>query len=135
MPQPSDLGYTGFFLTPEGGLPGFPDLIDVVDGVVRIVNDGVEEFRTDAGLESYLQLLAINEGLDDIILGTGCPADYNGSGDEGDIIDFLDFMDDFGSCTNLPAPCGQFSNPDINGDTIIDIVDFLDFIDAFSQGC
>ncbi|QYK49091.1 MAG: SUMF1/EgtB/PvdO family nonheme iron enzyme [Phycisphaeraceae bacterium] len=64
-----------------------------------------------------------------------CPADYNGSGDVGDIIDFLDFMDDFGSCTNLPAPCGQFGNPDINGDTIVDIVDFLDFIDAFAQGC
>ncbi|MBX3316692.1 MAG: hypothetical protein KF902_07500 [Phycisphaeraceae bacterium] len=64
-----------------------------------------------------------------------CLVDYNTYGDEGDIIDFLDFMDDFGSCTNLSAPCGQFGNPDLNGDTIIDIVDLLDFLDAFGQGC
>lgn len=64
-----------------------------------------------------------------------CPADYNGSGDAGDIIDFRDFMDDFGTCTNLPAPCGQFGDPDLNGDTVIDILDFLDFIEAFGQGC
>lgn len=70
-----------------------------------------------------------------LVLRVLCLVDYNTYGDEGDIIDFLDFMDDFGSCTNLPSPCGQFGNPDINGDTIVDIVDFLDFIDAFAQGC
>lgn len=136
VPLPDTLGYTGFFLTPENGLVGFPDLIDVFDGVIRTVDDGIETFRADTnGLESFLFALAIEAGFGDIIVGPGCPADYNGSPDAGDIIDFLDFMDDFGSCTNLPAPCGQFGNPDINGDTIVDIVDFLDFIDAFSRGC
>ncbi|MCW5769292.1 MAG: hypothetical protein KIT19_11470 [Phycisphaeraceae bacterium] len=51
------------------------------------------------------------------------------------ITDFLDFIDDFGSCQHQPAPCGSFGNPDVNGDTIIDILDFLDFFEAFGQGC
>lgn len=64
-----------------------------------------------------------------------CLAEYNGAPDAGDILDFLDFLQDFAECTNLPAPCGQFGNPDLNGDTIIDILDFLDFMEAFGQGC
>ncbi len=64
-----------------------------------------------------------------------CPADYNGSGDAGDILDFLDFIDDFSACEQQSPPCGQFGNPDINGDTFVDILDFLDFIEAFSAGC
>ncbi len=63
-----------------------------------------------------------------------CAADYNGDGDD-DILDFLDFLDDFGSCENQPAPCGSAANADFNGDTIIDILDFLDFLDAFGTGC
>ncbi|MBX3316432.1 MAG: hypothetical protein KF902_06155 [Phycisphaeraceae bacterium] len=63
-----------------------------------------------------------------------CAADYNGSG-ELDVLDFLDFFDDFGACLNQPAPCGTLGDPDLNGDTIIDILDFLDFLDAFGQGC
>ncbi len=70
----------------------------------------------------------------------GCPpeaclADYNGTPDAGDILDFLDFMQDFSDCTNMAAPCGQFGDPDVNGDTVIDILDFLDFLQAFSDGC
>lgn len=64
-----------------------------------------------------------------------CLADYNGAPEQGDILDFLDFFDDFGACSNLPSPCGQFGDADINGDTIVDIIDFLDFIDSFSVGC
>ena len=63
-----------------------------------------------------------------------CPSDYTGD-TTVDILDFLDFIDDFSACENLPAPCGSLGNPDINADTTIDILDFLDFLDAFSAGC
>ncbi|MCW5768704.1 MAG: right-handed parallel beta-helix repeat-containing protein [Phycisphaeraceae bacterium] len=67
--------------------------------------------------------------------GSGaCPADYNGD-NEVDILDFLDFFDDFGTCDGQPSPCGSNGNPDFNGDTAIDILDFLDFFDAFGSGC
>ncbi len=63
-----------------------------------------------------------------------CEADYNVDA-RVDVLDFLDFIDDFAACDQQVAPCGSFGNPDINGDTIIDILDFLDFFDAFGQGC
>ncbi|QYK48031.1 MAG: hypothetical protein KF838_14725 [Phycisphaeraceae bacterium] len=65
-----------------------------------------------------------------------CIANVNCDG-EVDILDFLDFMDAFGSCDGQPSPCagsGGF-DADLNGDTIIDIIDFLDFMDAFGSGC
>lgn len=64
-----------------------------------------------------------------------CPAEYNGALAAGDILDFLDFLQDFAECTNLPAPCGEFGDPDINDDLMIDILDFLDFMEAFGEGC
>lgn len=69
-----------------------------------------------------------------VISDPPCAADYNGD-TEPDILDFLDFFDDFGSCENLPSPCGSFGEPDVNGDTFVDILDFLDFLDAFGTGC
>lgn len=63
-----------------------------------------------------------------------CAADYNAD-TTPDVLDFLDFFDDFGTCDQQPAPCGTYGNPDLNGDKIIDILDFLDFLDAFGQGC
>ena len=63
-----------------------------------------------------------------------CLANYN-CDTESDILDFLDFIDDFASCENAPAPCGSISNADVNGDTFVDILDFLDFIDSFGSGC
>ncbi len=63
-----------------------------------------------------------------------CLADYNEDGLD-DILDFLDFIDDFASCELQPAPCGILFNADVNGDTFVDILDFLDFIQAFSDGC
>ncbi len=63
-----------------------------------------------------------------------CAADYNGD-EEADILDFLDFFDDFGACLNEPAPCGSVGDADFNGDTLVDILDFLDFLDAFGIGC
>lgn len=67
--------------------------------------------------------------------GPPCVADYNRLPDSGDILDFLDFIDDFSGCELSPAPCGTYGNPDVNGDTFVDILDFLDFIEAFSVGC
>ncbi len=64
-----------------------------------------------------------------------CPASYNDDGVPGDILDFLDFLDDFGACENQPTPCGSWGDPDINGDTSVDILDFLDFFDSFGTGC
>lgn len=64
-----------------------------------------------------------------------CPADYNGTPDAGDILDFLDFITDFANCDGQAVPCGQFGNPDINGDTVVDILDLLEFLNAFSEGC
>lgn len=64
-----------------------------------------------------------------------CPASYNNDGVPGDILDFLDFLDDFGACENLPPPCGSWGDPDLNGDTFVDVLDFLDFLDSFGTGC
>lgn len=63
-----------------------------------------------------------------------CPTDYNGD-DEADVLDFLDFLDDYGQCDGIPAPCGSIGDSDFNGDTLVDVLDFLDFIDAFARGC
>lgn len=54
-----------------------------------------------------------------------CRADYNHDG-IGDILDFLDFLNDFG---NLDP------RADLNLDGIVDILDFLDFMNWFGAGC
>lgn len=63
-----------------------------------------------------------------------CIADYNKDG-ISDVLDFLDFFDDFGQCEGQPTPCGTSGNPDVSGDAFVDIQDFLEFFDAFGQGC
>lgn len=73
-------------------------------------------------------------GIEATVTIEKCPADYSGT-EEVDVLDFLDFIDDFSACDGQVEPCGTYGNPDINGDTIIDILDFLDFLDAFGQGC
>ncbi|QYK48452.1 MAG: hypothetical protein KF838_01030 [Phycisphaeraceae bacterium] len=72
----------------------------------------------------------------DNLLTQPCAADVNGD-TTSDILDFLDFLDSFGSCENLPSPCAGSSgiDADFNGDTFVDILDFLDFFDAFGTGC
>ena len=70
----------------------------------------------------------------DVVVGVTCPSDVNADFTV-DILDFLDFIDDFSSCENQPAPCGAVIDADYNGDTFVDILDFLDFIDAFGSGC
>jgi hypothetical protein len=79
-------------------------------------------------LQSDVATLVVNEPAPD------CPADYNGDGN-GDVLDFLDFLDDYSACDGQPAPCGNAGNADVNDDGQIDILDFLEFLDAFSQGC
>ncbi len=63
-----------------------------------------------------------------------CPADYNAD-ITVDILDFLDFFEDFGACDQQPGPCGTLGDADFNADTIVDILDFLDFFEAFGAGC
>lgn len=58
-----------------------------------------------------------------------CPQDYN-EDDMVDILDYLDFFEDFGACSGLPTPCGTYGNPDrYHGDGFVDIIDFLSFLD------
>lgn len=70
--------------------------------------------------------------------GGGCPdfdlADYNGD-TLVDVLDFLDFLDDFGTCENQPTPCTSTGNDadEYNPDGFIDILDFLNFFDLFGQ--
>ena len=54
-----------------------------------------------------------------------CPADVNFDG-AADILDFLEFIDAFGSAREWT---------DLTGDASIDILDFLEFFDAFGTGC
>ena len=63
-----------------------------------------------------------------------CIANYN-CDEETDILDLLDFIEDFAACEQAPAPCGAFGEADINGDTLVDILDFLDFIGSIDAGC
>src|SRR5690606_36604294 len=56
-----------------------------------------------------------------------CAADYNAD-TVLDVLDFLEFIDDFGACEGSSGPCGDIGNADVNGDTVIDVLDFLDFI-------
>ena len=63
-----------------------------------------------------------------------CTANYNRDC-AIDILDFLDFIEDFSACEQQEGPCGVYGDADFNGDTFVDILDFLDFIEAFSQDC
>ncbi|MBX3315369.1 MAG: immunoglobulin domain-containing protein [Phycisphaeraceae bacterium] len=92
-------------------------------------------FEDDGSYRCLITDAAAPDGiLSEHALARACLANYNCDG-EVDILDFLDFMDDFGSCDGQSAPCGNSANADITGDTIVDIVDLLDFLDAFGRGC
>lgn len=71
---------------------------------------------------------------DQTIPPPACAADYNAD-TTPDVLDFLDFMDDFSLCEGAATPCGTFGDPDMNGDTLVDVLDFLDFMDAMGAGC
>ncbi len=76
----------------------------------------------------------IGYSAQDVVIGVTCPSDTNADFIV-DILDFLDFFDEFAGCENQPAPCGNLFDADYNGDTFVDILDFLDFLDAFGGGC
>jgi hypothetical protein len=124
-------------VTEDDGLP------TGADGDARGVDDAFEIYRNPAG------------GTHEVLVGTywlggwpaapyastfiglygsnprDCgPADFNAD-TTVDVLDFLDFIDDFSNCENQPAPCGSIANADLGGDTIVDILDFLDFMDVF----
>jgi hypothetical protein len=127
-----------FFLT-TSSLGGFaaPRWTDGVSPLTDVSGTQVLTFTVpDAAPDTlYYQCHAHDRmGWKLLIVNPPCIADYNGD-TETDILDFLDFFDDFGQCDQLPAPCGSLGNPDVNGDTVIDILDFLDFLDAFGTGC
>ncbi len=65
-----ELGYSGMALTPTT-VPGFPDFVRVLDGVVEIIDGGNAEYRSDAaGLEDHLLDLAVAEGFGDYVDGS-----------------------------------------------------------------
>lgn len=67
---------------------------------------------------------------------TVCAADIN-CDTFIDILDFLDYIDAFGACDGLPAPCSSVAgvDADYNGDTLVDILDLLDFLNDLGTGC
>lgn len=93
-----------------------------------IASDLSADSNIEAGIDDfYASRITCQNPID-------CLADYNGD-TELDVLDLLDFFDDFGDCSGQPAPCGTVSDADFNGDTIVDVLDFLDFLDAFGTGC
>lgn len=83
----------------------------------------------------------VEAAIDDVLVErltctdpSDCIADYNADGGV-DVLDFLDFIEDFGSCDGQPGPCGAFGNADVNNDGGVDVLDLLEFLDLFSQGC
>lgn len=96
------------------------------DWVVRVKATAV-----NSGLQGYAVVIT---GAVDTPTPPTCAADYNGD-QTADILDVLDFVDDFGACDSQAGPCGTTGDADFNGDTIVDIMDLLDFIDAFGAGC
>lgn len=64
-----------------------------------------------------------------------CPADLNGD-TIADILDFLAFLDAFGTCSGQPAGCTvEGVDPNLVDDGQIDILDFLEYMDRFGTGC
>jgi hypothetical protein len=124
---------------------GFPDSVGLMDlyydgvlfaeDLIWIDNAGTGGPTSIACTDLY-NLDCDEFYVDDVsLLSSGpCLSDYSGD-TVVDILDFLDFIDDFSACENVPAPCGSFGNSDVNGDTFVDILDFLDFIDAFANEC
>ncbi|MBX3362049.1 MAG: hypothetical protein KF705_11525 [Phycisphaeraceae bacterium] len=84
----------------------------------------IGQYQTPAGWQSVIGSFIVT-----------CAANVNGDLDL-DVLDFLDFINAFGSCEGQPAPCSAGGiSADFNGDTIVDILDLLDFLDAYGRGC
>lgn len=94
----------------------------------------------DTGSGSFTQTFDVAPTLGSFGVGLAmldpyCVSDYNADGTPSEILDLLDFLQDFAGCDGSPAPCGTIGNPDLNGDGSIDVLDLLDFLQAFSAGC
>lgn len=64
-----------------------------------------------------------------------CPSDVDRNG-EIDIVDFLTFIDAFGTCDGSSGACNVGGvRADFDGNGVIDVVDLLDYLDAFGGGC
>lgn len=64
-----------------------------------------------------------------------CVADLNGD-TTADILDFLLFIDAFGTCEGQAAGCTlEGVDPNLVADETIDILDFLEFMDLYGTGC
>lgn len=137
MPRPANDGGTWRW-NHTGSLPGTNSLIrQRGDGITYAVifnrrpssGDWAAQART--AIDAFFDTTAIDWPLGP---PSCCAADYNEDGAD-DILDFLDFFEDFSGCDQTPAPCGTLGDPDVNGDMTVDILDFLEFLDAFSAGC
>lgn len=119
----------GSFLDAAGGAVNAHSI--TMDTSTPGVKSGTITITSDAPDQPTLIVSVTGEVVD----VPACPSDVNGDG-ESDVLDFLDYMDAFGTCENQPAPCGVGQvNADFNGDTNVDVLDFLDFFDAFGTGC
>ncbi len=117
------------------------DLIDGVTPFGSVIVGSDTDTLTISGITVFDIGLytCISDGLCGIaesnaVFVSVCPSDFNCDGIT-DILDFLDFFQDFSACEQQAGPCGDLGNGDINGDTIVDILDFLDFLQYFSEGC
>lgn len=118
----------------DGYTPALFDTHTIIDGSgASTVTGAFDTLIAPAPPEEGL-LWKIGYTGQDVVVGLTCPTDVNVDF-ALDILDLLDFLNDFGACRNQPAPCGSTVNPDYNGDTLVDILDLLDFIDAFGSGC
>jgi len=116
-----------------GYTPALFDTHTIIDGVVGTVISGAFDTVVGPALPANWVWKAAVIG-DDVVVGATCPSDVN-TDFSVDVLDFLDFIDAFGTCQNQPAPCGTTVSADFNGDTFVDVLDFLDFFDAFGSGC
>lgn len=81
------------------------------------VQDTPNNSITESGVDAFR--------IFDILCGSGCPADFDGSGTL-DFFDVSDFVNAFGN---------QNPDADFNDDGNIDFFDVSDFINAFNAGC
>ncbi len=113
--------------------PALFDTFTVIDGAASSVVTGRFDGVNGPALPAPW-IWKVGTSGNDVLVGVSCPSDVN-TDFLVDILDFLDFIDDFAACEQEPGPCGAVINADFNGDTFVDILDFLDFIDAFGSGC
>lgn len=125
---------TGPLLPPADFEQGWKDTVDAWPGHFTRV---ITQFTGFTGLYAYHCHILEHEDhemMRQFMVLAPCLADYNADG-LADILDFLDFIDDFSACDGLPGPCGTNGNADVNNDDLVDVLDLLDFLDAFSNGC